>query len=116
MPLRQLFFIEGKLIAEAPRTGFFRHAELAEPLSGIWFCQHCGEVYAKAPVLRPNGTVTPWQSHRATCRKCSSKALYNSEVPGSIWLPWDHEFLDALPPPVLLWELQRHLDKAEGVP
>ena len=114
MPFRQLFFIEGKLLGEASRPGFFRLAELAEPLSGLWFCQHCGEVFAKAPVLRPDGTLTPWQSYRAICRKCAFRSIYQSEVPGSIWLSWDDAFLSALPPSIITWEFNRHLDKFEG--
>lgn len=111
MPFRQLFFIEGHLLGEATRESFFLHGELAEPLSGLWFCSHCGEVFAKAPVVRANGKPTPWQSHRACCRKCVAKSA--SEVPGSLWLSWDDKLLASLPPAVLLWEFERHLDKAE---
>lgn len=114
MQFRQLFFIEGKLLGEAPREAFFLHGELAEPLSALWFCQHCGEVFAKAPIMRANGTVTPWQSYRATCRKCSPKAIFSSEIPGSIWLSWDYDFLSTLPPCIITWEFNRHLDKFEG--
>ena len=104
---RQLFIIENRLLGEAPRSASIRFAELVEPLSYLWFCQHCGETYARTPVYRKDGTLTPWQSHRATCRKCSSRQRFFSEFPGSIWLSWDSEFLAALPPAVLAWELER---------
>lgn len=104
MPFRQLFILNNKLIGEAPRGGILIHASSAEPLSLLWFCQHCGDVYARAPVYRPDNTLTPWQSFRATCQKCAASQTYYSEFPGSLWLAWDTEYLSALPEAVLQHE------------
>ena len=115
MPFRQLFFIEGKLLGSAVRAPVLTFGELAAPLSGLWFCQHCGEVFAKAPVIDDTtNRPTPWQSHRSLCRKCAPSSPFASEIPGSIWLSWDRDFLAALPATVLTWEFLRHLDRVES--
>lgn len=116
MSYRQLFFIEGKLLGEAPRQAEFREKTILEPSSDLYFCGRCGEVFARCPVLRTDGSSTWWQSYRCVCRKCASKQHYLSEWPGSIWRSWDHAFLAALPVPVLQWELQRHIDSWERIP
>ena len=115
MPFRQLFFVEGQLLGSALRAPVLVHTELVPPASGLWFCQHCGEVYAKAPVVdESTGHPTPWQSYRGLCRKCAALSPFASEIPGSIWLSWDRDFLAALPPDVLTWEFLRHLDRVES--
>jgi len=117
MNYRQLFFIEGRLLAEAPRSRIMRHATFMEPTSDLYFCGLCGEVYAKFPCLRPDGSSTPWQSYRCVCRKCgATRQRWLSEWPGSVWRSWDKEFLAALPVPVLQWELLRHIESHERVP
>lgn len=116
MSYRQLFFIEGRLLGEAPRGLKFVRAELAEPTSDLYFCTLCGEVFAKFPCLRADGSSTPWQSYRTFCRKCAAKQRYLSEWPGSVWRSWDNEFIAALPVPVLQWELERHIESIERIP
>jgi len=116
MSYRQLFFIEGKLLGEAQRGRTMHHATLMEPTSDLYFCSHCGEVFAKFPCLRPDGSSTPWQSYRTMCRKCGPRQSFLTEWPGSVWRGWDHEFLAALPVSVLQWELERHLDSWERIP
>jgi hypothetical protein len=117
MPFRQLFFIEGKLLGETQRAKVFVHSDLTEPTSDLYFCGLCGDVYARLPCLRADGSSTPWQSYRCLCRKCGeSKQRFISEWPGSIWRSWDREFLEALPPEVLAWELLRHLDSWQRFP
>jgi hypothetical protein len=114
--MRQLFFIEGKLVGEAPRKPLFVHGEAQLPTSDFWFCAHCGELYARAPVQLPSGATTQWQSYMRCCRRCADLCYPSmGVVPGSIWLAWDIDFLAALPGAVLQWELERHLDHAERV-
>ena len=114
---KQLFFIEGKLFGEASRGTTMRHASFIEPSSDLYFCSACGEVFAKFPCLRPDGSQTTWQSHRCMCRKCGPQhQQFFSQFPGSIWRSWDKDFLAALPVSVLQWELNRHLDSIERFP
>ena len=117
MSFRQLFFIENKLLGEAPR-GLTRWADTyAEPTSDLYFCLHCGDVFARLPVLRADGSTTKWQSYRGVCRSCGVKhGTPYSSFPGSIWRCWDAAFLAALPVPVLQWEFLRHIDNLERNP
>lgn len=117
MLYRQLFFIESRLLGEAPR-GYDRiFGEWQEPLSLLFFCSRCGDVYAKCPCIRADGSTTKWQSHSGICRKCGTKhQSYLSEWPGSIFRPWHSEYTAALPVAVLQWELERHLDSFERFP
>lgn len=109
MKFRQLYFLEGKLLAESLRgllpLGF-------EPTSDLYFCGFCGDVFAKCPCLREDGSETPWQSYRTTCRRCQAKSDFPPDIvcPGSIWRSWDSPFNAALPMPVLAWELERHIE------
>lgn len=105
---RRLFFVGDRYLGETPADWFFAHEDLRAPYSYIWFCEHCGEVYARSPVLSYNGKQSPWQAITACCPRCPSTDRYR--LPGSIWLSWDHDFLATLPDAVWLHEAQRHLD------
>jgi hypothetical protein len=112
--MRQLFIIEGNFLAECPRLPIFVHAEVQAPASYLWYCELCGEVYARAPVLHDNGRMERWTSWGGVCRSCSTPASGSLiRIPGSLWLSWDEDFLAALPEPVVAWELQRHVDSLE---
>ena len=112
MSYRQLFFISGSLLGETSRAVLLPvTGGWAAPLRALFFCVHCGEVFAKCPVVGAGGAVRPWQSFARCCGKCKAESLF--EVPGSLWIPWDQDFLSSLPPPVLQYELLRHLDHFE---
>jgi len=115
MKYRQLYFLEHRLIAEAPRNLVRVHETLAPPTSDLYFCPHCGEVWARLPVLNDKGATTKWQSFRHTCRKCAEAHVETFVVAGSIWRSWDLEFNLCLPASVLSWELERHLDHFERI-
>ena len=115
--MKQLYFIEGRLLGESPRKAIFVHSTLQEPTSDLYFCGRCGKVYATLPVIRADGSSTPWQSYRHICRQCGvSHQRFLGDWPGSIWRSWDHDFLATLPVSVLQWELERHLDAYERIP
>ena len=117
MPLRQLFFIESRLLGEAPRGKVFWHEQLAEPPSDLFYCPICGEVWAKFPILRDDGSCCKWQSYSRMCRKCGPKhQRFLSDWPGSVTRTWDREYMQALPVPVLVWELERHIESWERIP
>lgn len=117
MLFRQLFFIESRLVAEVPRSYDRVFNEWHEPLSLLFFCSRCGDVYAKCPCLRADSSTTRWRSQSGICRKCGLKhQAYLSEWPGSVYVPSLPEYTAALPVAVLQWELERHLDSFERFP
>ena len=97
----QDFFAEGRYLGSVERR--FDLTKGVAPLSYAFFCHACGDVFAKAPI--PN---RPWQYWSRTCRKCPGSETLG--IPGSLWLSWDTEYTDALPAPVLQWELERELE------
>lgn len=105
--MRQHFFIEGRYLGSASRSPFFREPLLGQlPLSKLFYCSNCGEVFAKCPVELVDNSTTTWQAVYGCCRKCEPSGL---QVPGSIW-HFEAEFTAAFPDAVLLWEVNRHLD------
>lgn len=112
MQYRQQFFIENRFLGEAVTTQRARTPG-TEPASELWYCSACGDIYARCPMLRPDGSQMRWIAHCHLCRKCAPRQRYFSEMPGSVWKSWDAEYLDTLPPAVLQWELLRHIDSYE---
>lgn len=112
---RRLFVVEGTYLGESPVAAFFAHEELRAPYSYLWFCQHCGEVFARSPVLNLAGKQSPWQSYASTCRRCVEPGAGFYRVPGSLWLNWDKDLIAAFPDAVLRYELERHLDQLDKV-
>lgn len=111
---RRLFIVEGTFLGESPVAAFFAHEELRAPYSYLWFCERCGEVYARSPVISAAGQTSPWQSFASTCRRCPpTSGVYR--LPGSLWLNWDKDLLAAFPDAVLRHETLRHLDYFDKV-
>jgi len=115
MTYRQLFFVEGRLLGETPRSLVFVHAELQAPMSYLFFCQDCGEVYARCPVVRSDGVISKWQSFRRICSHCAEHSKFLNDWPGCITLSWDYDFTEAFPMPVLQYELERHIQHYERI-
>ena len=108
--MHQLFFIEGKLLGEAPRLLIRTDRDVwGAPLSRLFFCARCGEVFARCPVLKDDGEHSLWSPVYALCRRC---APLGNLIPGSIWF-YEEPFVAAFPDAVLRWELERHLDYHE---
>lgn len=113
---RRLFFASDSFIAEAPCEHQFRHEELQAPLSYLWFCSHCGQVFARSPVIKlANGQMQEWQSFKALCGGCHNRSRNFHLVPGSIWLPWDPDYLAVLPDAVLQREATLHLQHFDRI-
>lgn len=51
----------------------------------LWYCQACGEVYARFPVFdRPTGPGC-WQCRAGCCSKCKPGENFLDRIPGSVW-------------------------------
>lgn len=115
-PYTQSFFIGGRYLGETKRKVQFYHEEKGPPLSVCWVCRICGEVYAKAPVVDLLGKESEYNVVRRLCPRHPTQNMW--EVAGSLWMSWDQEFLDALPVPVLQYEMERHIlaiETLEGI-
>ena len=116
LPFRQLFFIDGKCVAEGERNWWkARRPLVVAPMSYLFYCSECGDVWAKCPVHNPaTGEVQPFQGHRHPCRKCRPRYWdQRGQLPGSLLLEYDDEFTEALPNEVLRRELLLAIDAYE---
>lgn len=71
-----------------------------EPIGYAYFCPECAQTWALCPIAGKSFQVwsIPCGKHEAELR-----------VSGSIWLPWDEEFNNALPEAVVRREFELHL-------
>lgn len=99
----QHFLIEGHYLGSAPRTIISDGARgFGWPLSKLFYCAECGDVFAKCPTEPQTG----WRAVYACCAKCPPKS--GLHIPGSIW-DYEPEFVAAFPDAVLQQEAKRHL-------
>jgi hypothetical protein len=106
--MNQSFFIEGRYHGTVPRQSvWIDRTACGPPLSYLYYCAECGEVFARAPVDTPSQT---WQAVFGCCRQCTPRS--GMLVPGSVWYH-DEDLTAAFPDAVLRWELERHLDWKE---
>jgi hypothetical protein len=111
----QLFFAEGRLLGSCQRPHISRAGRLEAPDSLLFFCDCCGEVYAKAPVTTAANHVSPWQSIRRRCSRCGLRNSFEFPFlcPGSIICYSDSDYIAALPVPVWQYETERHFQAME---
>lgn len=109
----QHFEIEGRYYGKVERDFLWDRKSLgAKPMSDLYYCLACGEVWARLPVWY-DGKLCQWQSHRTFCSKCENPwSASLCEPEGSIWRSWDTQFLKHLPQPVLEREFWLHMTKA----
>ena len=111
--MQQHFFLGGTYAGSSPRRSFLARGldYQIDPPSLSFFCSVCGEVYAKAPVARDDGSTTPWRAVPACCQRCAPPQFYNNP-PGSLYLAvgFDPDLASAFPYAVLKWEFERHID------
>jgi hypothetical protein len=104
--MNQSFFIEGRYLGTVSRARvWIDRTSAGTPLSYLYYCAECGEVYARAQVEGAS-----WRAVFGCCRKCHTRS--GMLVPGSIW-NYDEDLTAAFPDAVLRWELDRHLDWKE---
>ena len=100
------FFVGNEYLGEGQCRTVFIHGDLAPPLSFAFFCPLHGDIWARAVVAD-----RPWQMFRKLCPKHEATSYY--DVPGSIWLALEPEYLAAMPRSVLLREFTLHLNHYE---
>lgn len=73
-----------------------------------WFCGACGDLWARRVCWDPvNRKVAPFVVYSSRCERCPTQTM---SPPGSIWSTLDNGEISVLPLPVLLRELQLHMD------
>lgn len=107
---RQLLFIEGKHLGEMRRKKELHGGELQAPLSLQFYCPQCGDVWAKAPVILPEGTA-PWIAYRAGCRQ---HPQHYSQPGGTLFHAWLRDFSEALTEGALHRELDLWWNFTQG--
>lgn len=105
MPMQD-FFIEGKYMGQVARG---RHTDASgitySPLSLAFFCQRCGDTWARIVVDK-----AAFRVEYGDCRKHQVDRLsISSERPGSLYRPWLSYLVDDLPPEVVRREFNLHL-------
>jgi hypothetical protein len=97
-----VYFIEGKYFGSAVRRTEERARRMKLPPESIaWFCTTCGEVWARM--------VADNAEFRVYSAPCPKHPRFRSIPAGSIWLPWDAQHNEALPPEVIRREFDIHL-------
>jgi len=111
--MHQHFFLGQSYFGSVERRPFFSRSldYFINPPSLLFWCKVCGEVYAKAPVVRSDGATVPWRAIAHCCSRCRP-AHFTSDPPGSLLAAegCDPELLSALPDAVLKQEFSRHLE------
>ena len=104
----QSIYIGKRIVEVGFRQQEFVHAELRAPMSSVWCCPMCGEVWAKALICDETEKIQPFQFLSSVCENCVD---YRWRYPsGSLWLPLDDAFNASLDVVTLHRELLLHLD------
>lgn len=117
-PFTQTFLVSGRFYGTAPRglrSDQDFPSRVFPPDSLLFFCEACGEVFGKCPVVDKDNNQQRWRSIAGRCGKCPSDLVFQS--PGTVWLSWDADYQDAMPKELLekeLIELIDFLNSKEG--
>lgn len=103
-PFVQHFWFEDNFLGQTERSFVRRFGEYMEPRSYAWFCPDEGVVWARAPVYRLDGSLVPFQ---VMTERHQGRWEITSQ-PGSLYLSFDHDYLNALPFSVLCREVFLH--------
>lgn len=112
----QYFFISGQLVGQAQRKPAMYRNLPGPPLSYSFYCEYCGDTFARCPVVDKDNRQSPWLAIRRICSSCGGKARYLSQWPGALD-PHnsDSDFVNTFPLKVLHLELLAHLDHFERI-
>lgn len=102
-PLMQTFQVRGRLLgSRVTPTISLGLGQFTVPLSRVFLCPHCGEVWARVEVAGSR-----WGAIIASCD--GHGPLPESPFPGGILIPGFPELAGDLPPAVLEYEFQQAL-------
>lgn len=99
--------IEGQDFGEMELKDEVRRGEICPCEGQAFFCSYCGRVWAR--VIIPGRRIFPWTM---VCSKCTGHL--SMEIPGSIWMIWDRDFVEALPPKALEREFELTYQHYQG--
>lgn len=92
--MKQLFFLQGQLIAEQQAKPITVHAQRQMPFGKAFFCPECAEIWAQSLIEGRRTFV-----EHILCER--HPATSTSPLPGSLWLSWDLEWNRSLPQELL---------------
>jgi len=99
---KQEFIIKGKYLGATMRYGKQVHEETHAPASEAFFCPVCAAVWAICPTTDTmTQQVSDFMPYRVPCEQHDTRW---GEIPGSIWKPWDKDFIATLPDDVVRYE------------
>lgn len=106
--MKRLYIINGKYLGQSPVP-----AHLSWQTNLLWYCDNCGEVYARLPVEDAPGGDRCWQAMVGVCGKCQPRPMLSHRSPGSIWDTVFNGLHKDFPEEVLRYELLLLIDNIE---
>ena len=104
--MKRNFEIEGHRLGEGEAKKVFTHDVLGWRRSYAFLCPFCGRVWARASL--PNQVFLAWHK---SCGDCPP--YLPDDIPGSLWIPGEAEFLASWPEAVWRRELSLLLNAAQ---
>lgn len=104
-----LFIIHGKPAGQGVMPNFiYGNREVAAPQSKCFFCPACGDIWARMVLLEP-GKHSYFTLEWRKCEKHEANGPRAFDLPGSLWLDWNVDYTDNLPPAILQREFDLHI-------
>jgi hypothetical protein len=103
--LKQHYIIEGEYLGSGLRQPFSTVGTSLTVYSYAFFCKKCGRIWASCPIDKPG---IEWHVVNTPCPRDTREAWG-----GSIFLTYDKEFIEPMPPAVLTREFNWLLSKME---
>ena len=96
------FFVGSAYMGSGQRDMLNHDPRHSPPLSVAFFCQRCGEVWARSALQD--------QAYECWSMLCEKHTVeYPFQVPGSTWMPWDRGHNESLSDEMLKREFIIHL-------
>jgi hypothetical protein len=110
------WFINGSYMGSSEAKWRRVHGDVLKPIGHHYFCRHCGKLWASLPVDGYEHQVwsKPCADHGWKRGFGDPEPLWSSEVGGSLFMEWEPELVEEMPPAVVRWELLVHLRWAAG--
>lgn len=107
----QDFYIHGSHVATAKCPTNWVGSSPVPPPSRLFLCKHCGHEYARVSTWHELSTLpSPFLAYLRCCEQCwlfRSRIRYSHlEIPESLYLPLDKNYVAHLPRDILLWEVR----------